>query len=59
MSMALYWLHHRPDAAALLSAELRTLPEHASTLEIASPVCPSHGVNLTTPHSIQVYCPSS
>lgn len=36
MSMALYWLHHRPDVAARLSAELRTLPEHASTPEIAA-----------------------
>ncbi|MFI9307030.1 cytochrome P450 [Streptomyces triculaminicus] len=36
MSMALYWLHHRPDVAARVSAELRTLPEDASALEIAS-----------------------
>ncbi|MFF4568746.1 cytochrome P450 [Streptomyces sp. NPDC001410] len=36
MSMALYWLHHRPDIAARVSAELRTLPENASTLQIAS-----------------------
>ncbi|GHG74766.1 cytochrome P450 [Streptomyces griseocarneus] len=36
MSMALYWLHHRPDVAERLTAELRTLPEHASTREIAS-----------------------
>ncbi|WP_188272998.1 cytochrome P450 [Streptomyces sp. CBMA152] len=36
MSMALYWLHHRPDVAARLTAELRTLPDDASALEIAS-----------------------
>ncbi|MGW7417359.1 cytochrome P450 [Streptomyces sp. NPDC054863] len=35
MSMALYWMHHRPDVAARLTAELRTLPGDAPALEIA------------------------
>ncbi|MFI0977574.1 cytochrome P450 [Streptomyces sp. NPDC021093] len=35
MSMALYWMHHRPDVAERLTAELRALPADAPALEIA------------------------
>lgn len=34
--MALYWLHHRPDVAARLTTEARTLPAAASARAIAS-----------------------
>jgi cytochrome P450 family 110 len=34
--MVLYWLHHRPDVAARVLEELRTLPEDAGALEISS-----------------------
>lgn len=36
MSMALYWLHHRPDTAARIDAELSTLPDVPSATEIAA-----------------------
>ncbi|MFI9406909.1 cytochrome P450 [Nocardia sp. NPDC052316] len=36
ISMALYWLYHRPDVAARVSEEVHALPKDASAREIAS-----------------------
>ncbi len=36
MSMALYWVYHRPDVADRLKAELAALPSNATALEIGA-----------------------